>query len=104
MLSWGPPHGPYQTAPAPFRERFEPDHIALRPNVPPEHAERARADLAGYYAHVAALDACLDQLVQTLEECGITDDTVLVFTSDHGDHLGSHGWHGKQTPWDESIL
>ena len=104
MLSWGPPHGPYQTAPERFREQFDPARIALRPNVPESHAERARRDLTGYYSHTAALDEELGRLLRTLEECGLAEDTLVVFTSDHGDHLGSHGLEGKQTPWDESIL
>jgi arylsulfatase A-like enzyme len=104
MLSWGPPHGPYHTAPPRFRERYDPAAIRLRPNVPPEVAGEARAALAGYYAHVEALDTCLGQLDETLRECGLTDDTILVFTADHGDHLLSHGRRGKQTPWDEAAL
>ncbi|MHB9047338.1 MAG: sulfatase-like hydrolase/transferase, partial [Pirellulales bacterium] len=56
VLSWGPPHNPYETAPARFRERFKPEAIRLRPNVPPKAQAAARADLAGYYAHCAALD------------------------------------------------
>jgi arylsulfatase A-like enzyme len=103
MLAWGPPHGPYHTAPEQFRARFDPARIELRPNVPAAHAGRARADLAGYCAHIAALDACLGDLLRTLGGCGIAGQTVVVFTSDHGDHLWSHGLGGKQTPWDESI-
>jgi arylsulfatase A-like enzyme len=104
MLAWGPPHGPYHTAPERFRALYDPARIALRPNVPDSHAERARADLAGYYAHTTAIDECLGTLLRTLDESGLADDTVVVFTSDHGDHLYSHGLGGKQTPWDESIL
>ena len=104
MLSWGPPHGPYQTAPERFRAQFDAAQIRLRPNVPESHAEQARRDLSGYYAHTAALDEELGRLLKTLETCGLGDDTIVVFTSDHGDHLGAHGLGGKQTPWDESIL
>lgn len=104
VLSWGPPHNPYQTAPERFKQLFKPEEIVLRPNVPPEVADAARRDLAGYYAHCAALDECTGRIVQTLADCGIADDTILVFTSDHGDMLGSHGQIRKQRPWDESIL
>jgi arylsulfatase A-like enzyme len=104
MLSWGPPHGPYQTAPERFRALHDPNKIQLRPNVPASRTERARKDLAGYYAHISALDECLGSIYRTLEECGLAENTLLVFTSDHGDHLSSHGLEGKQTPWDESIL
>lgn len=103
VLSWGPPHNPYETAPARFRELFQAERLRLRPNVPPEAVEAARRDLAGYYAHCAALDEYVGRLTATLDECGLTDDTMLVFTSDHGDMLGSHGEIRKQRPWDESI-
>lgn len=104
VLSWGPPHNPYETAPGRFRNLFKPDQIRLRPNVPPEAQKAARRDLAGYYAHCAALDECAGRIVETLAECGIADNTIFVFTSDHGDMLGSHGNGRKQRPWDESIL
>jgi arylsulfatase A-like enzyme len=103
VVSWGPPHNPYQTAPERFRKMFSADSIELRPNVPEEAAAAARQDLAGYYAHCAALDECAGRVVKTLEETGLADDTILVFTSDHGDMLGSHGMQRKQKPWDESI-
>jgi len=103
MLSWGPPHNPYQTAPRRFREMFEPSRIQLRPNVPPQAQPRARRDLAGYYAHCAALDEYVGDLLKTLDEAGLADHTLFVFTSDHGDMLGSQGQQRKQRPWDESI-
>ncbi|MBN1673521.1 MAG: sulfatase [Kiritimatiellae bacterium] len=103
VLSWGPPHGPYDAAPEEYRAMYRPDTIELRPNVPETHADRARQDLAGYYAHCSALDACMGMLLQTLREQGLEEDTVLLFTSDHGDMLGSQGEFKKQRPWDESI-
>lgn len=103
VLSWGPPHNPYETAPEQFRRLFKPENIQLRANVPPEARDAARRDLAGYYAHCAALDECAGRITRALEECGIAENTILVFTSDHGDMLGSHGQIRKQRPWDESI-
>ena len=103
IVSWGPPHNPYQTAPERFRRMFSADRVRLRPNVPDESAAAAREDLAGYYAHAAALDECAGRIVRTLSETGLADDTILVFTSDHGDMLGSQGQVRKQKPWDESI-
>ena len=70
---------------------------------PSNRSRRPARDLAGYYAHCSALDECLGQVVRTLADCGLADDTILVFTSDHGDMLGSHGQVRKQRPWDESI-
>ncbi len=59
--------------------------------------------IAGYYAHCTALDDCIADLLQTVAEAGIAEETLLVFTSDHGDMLGSHGMAKKQKPWEESI-
>ena len=104
FLSWGPPHDPYDTAPAEFASQFSASAIALRPNVPAAFADEARASLAGYYAHLAALDTCMQDLLATLEQLGLADDTILVFTSDHGDMHRSQGNLAKQQPWDESVL
>jgi arylsulfatase A-like enzyme len=103
FLSWGPPHDPYQTAPERYRAMYEHRPLALRPNVPPGFAERTHTMLAGYYAHCTAMDDCIGQLRQTLEEAGLAENTILVFTADHGDMLGSHGARNKQQPYDESI-
>jgi arylsulfatase A-like enzyme len=103
MLSWGPPHDPYQTAPEVYRRMFDPAKIQLRPNVPEDKAAWAREALAGYYAHGAALDAAFGKLLNTLRETGLDENTLVVFTSDHGDMLGSQGELKKQRPWEESI-
>jgi len=103
VLSWGPPHNPYQTAPEAFRKRFRAEDMQLRPNVPEEMVDAARNDLAGYYAHCAALDVCAGRIIDELDELGLAEDTILVFTSDHGDMIGSQGNQRKQRPWDEAI-
>ncbi len=103
VLSWGPPHDPYQTAPEEYRQRYSAPSIRLRPNVPEALAGEARTMLAGYYAHCTALDECVGTLLQTLNETGLAENTIFVFTSDHGDMLGSQGQTHKQRPWDESI-
>ncbi len=104
VLSLGPPHNPYQTAPERFKRMFRPEDIVLRPNVPAADKKSARRDLAGYYAHIAALDHCVGQIKGTLKRLDLLENTILVFTSDHGDMLGSHGESRKQRPWDESIM
>lgn len=103
VLSWGPPHAPYETAPESYRAMYDPAAIELRPNVTQEMAGEASEWIAGYYAHCTALDDCLGALMQTLDEEGLVDDTIFVFTSDHGDMLGSQGEVKKQRPWEESI-
>lgn len=102
-LSWGPPHNPYETAPQAYRNMYEARDIRLRPNVPAGMADEAREWLAGYYAHCSAIDKAVGDIMSTLDELAIADDTVLVFASDHGDMLGCHGEERKQKPWEESI-
>ena len=104
FLSWGPPHNPYRTAPQEYREMYDPEELELRPNVPEEKEEEAAGDLAGYYAHITAMDHCVGEIERTLDDEGLAESTILLFTSDHGDMLGSQGEIRKQRPWDESIL
>lgn len=105
LLSWGPPHDPYNTAPEKYRKLYtDKSGIRLRDNVPDADTVRAKRMLSGYYAHIAALDECMGEIMETLEQEGLKENTVLVFTSDHGDMLLSHGKTNKQQPWDESIL
>ena len=111
FLSWGPPHDPYDTAPEEFKALYPADQIRFRENVPPEFrsGERRiwntplRTHLQGYYAHCTALDRCVGRLEQALHQCGLAEDTILVFTSDHGDMLGSQGQILKQVPYEESV-
>lgn len=98
MLSWGPPHDPYHAAPREYRDRFQNKEIELRPNVHAYTRAYAKRNLPGYYAHIEALDFALGKLMDAVSE-----DTVFVYTSDHGDMLGSQGFGKKQKPWEENI-
>ena len=102
-LSLGPPHFPYETAPAEFQEQYRSREITLRANVPAADRTEATAILRGYYAHMAALDSCFERLFRSLGEAGIGDDTIVVFLSDHGDMMLSQGLTTKLHPWDESV-
>lgn len=102
-LAWGPPHNPYHTAPERYRAHYDPAGMVLRPNVPPEFADATRRDLAGYYAHCTALDDAFGELMDALTSSGLATNTVVVFTADHGDMLGSQGMARKQKPYDESV-
>ncbi|MEM6392294.1 MAG: sulfatase [Planctomycetota bacterium] len=103
-LSVQPPHDPY-TAPAEWMQRHRPANIRLPPNVPvtPRIREQAQRELAGYYALIENLDHNLGRIRQRLENHGLTDDTYIIFFSDHGDQHGSHGHFRKMTPYQESI-
>ncbi len=103
FLSWGPPHNPFGSAPEEFEAMYDPQKIILSPNVPEEAAEEARNQLAGYYAHCSALDAAFGRLMDTLAATGRDRDTIVIFTSDHGDMLGAQNAFRKQRPWAEST-
>ena len=104
VLSVQPPHNPY-VAPQEWMAIHNPAHVDLRTNVPPvEWVEtRARRDLAGYYAMIENLDWNVGRIREALVEAGLDLDTHLMFFSDHGDLLGSHGQFHKTAPWEESM-
>lgn len=103
FLAWGPPHDPYLTAPEKYRALYAPDRLTLRGNVPETTVPQARKILAGYYAHCTALDDCIGELRTAMTETGLDRNTILLFTADHGDMLGSQGLFKKQKPYDESV-
>ncbi|MFC2110018.1 sulfatase [Bacteroidota bacterium] len=103
VLSWGTPHAPYHTAPKKYKDMFKPEDIKLRPNVPEKMHDRVKKDLAGYYAHIAAIDDMVGKIVANLKASNQLENTIIVFTSDHGDLLGSHGAYKKQQPYGESA-
>lgn len=104
FLSYGPPHAPYNSAPKKYRDMYEGMDIKLRPNVPESKVEKATEAIRGYYAHMSALDYCVAELQTAIKELGIEDNTIFVFTSDHGDMIYSHDQTKKQKPWEESIM
>jgi len=105
MVAYGTPHFPHDTAPEKYKALYSRDTIELAPNVSEEQEKRARRELVGYYGHCTALDESVGRLLKTLDETGLADNTILVFTSDHGEMMGSQGVRPsrKQQPWDESI-
>lgn len=104
VLSVQPPHDPY-IAPESWMKRHSPGEVILRRNVPeiPHVVERARRQLAGYHAMIENLDWNFGRIREALHRLGLTEDTHLIFFSDHGDMQGSHGQFGKNSPWEESI-
>ncbi|MBI5833918.1 MAG: sulfatase [Armatimonadetes bacterium] len=105
FLSYGAPHFPHATAPAEYRKLYSPNDLKLAPNVAPEHAEAARRELVGYYGHCSALDKCVGDLLEMLDQSGLASNTIVVFTSDHGEMMGAHGVSPtqKQWPYDEAA-
>ncbi len=101
-LSWGPPHTP-RTPPPKFKDFYQPDQFHLRPNVPESYAQQARHGLTGYYGLCSALDENFGRVLKAVDDAGIADDTLVVFTADHGDMVGSQGLEHKGVPYEESA-
>ncbi len=104
VLSVQPPHDPF-VAPPQFVADHTPGRIELRPNVPniPRVVEEARRGLAGYYAQIENIDWNIGRVVAALMATGLFWNTHIVFFSDHGEMLGSHGQFRKMNPYEESI-
>jgi arylsulfatase A-like enzyme len=105
VLSMGPPHFPLDTAPEQYQALYRNREIKLRPNVPANVKTKAISDLRGYYSHIKAVDDCIARVLSTLDKAGIAENTVVIFTADHGDMMGSQGLPSttKHVAWDESI-
>lgn len=106
VLSVQPPHSPYCTPKSnPYGPPRTPAEIKLRGNVPdiPWVLERSRRDHAGYYGMIENLDWNIGRIQEAIKKNDVDRDTYIIFFSDHGDMLGSHGQWGKSAPWEESI-
>ena len=116
-VSFTSPHDPYVARPE-FWDMYDEDEIDL-PKVPPipvdekdAHSARLYAHYSigeaeisdddirrtrhGYYASIEYIDSKLAELVKVLEETGLTDNTILIFASDHGDMMGERGMYYKK--------
>ena len=65
--------------------------------------EQEKKAVAGYYASVAYMDAQVGKILKTLKDEGLEDNTIVVFTSDHGFHLGEHRFWMKVSLHEESV-
>ncbi|MCX8035575.1 MAG: sulfatase [Candidatus Sumerlaeia bacterium] len=125
MVSYQNPHYPLQPSPE-FEAMYRDTKITRRPNcrdidpytptasppapTPPEkdpifqkYGNNLDLYLRLYYAMVTQLDANIGRLMAALDRLGLRDNTVVIFTSDHGDMQGSHGAKNKSLPWEEST-
>ena len=56
-----------------------------------ENEQLWRDYIGAYYALVTEIDHCIGEILKTLEEEGMTEETIVIYTSDHGDFVGNHG-------------
>ncbi|MHB1453116.1 MAG: sulfatase family protein [Saccharofermentanales bacterium] len=112
VLSYGPPHDPYRELPQKYLDIYRDKKITLRGNVAEDIALSLDKHICkdeiydyyrGYYAQITALDEQFGRVISFLETSGQMEDTIIVYTSDHGDMIGSQGMTNKQAPFDESI-
>jgi arylsulfatase A-like enzyme len=121
-VAFNAPHDP-RMAPASYHRRYADDPPPLPTNFLPEHPfdngeldirdetlaprprtpEVVRRHLADYYASITFLDAQVGRILDALDASGQASNTLVVFTSDHGLAIGSHGLFGKQNLYDHST-
>ena len=95
--------------PALYEQSERPDHpyiAALRNCMVYDEAfdeVKVRRAIAAYFGMVTFLDDNVGKILSTLEETGLSDDTRVIYTSDHGDNLGTRGLWGKSTMYEESA-
>lgn len=123
FVSYQNPHYPVQPSDR-FEQMYRGARVTRRPNAididPYTGTESPRSDpltdpnnkkyggdldeyLRLYYAMISQLDHNVGRILAKLDEFGLADNTVVVFTSDHGDMQGSHGLKNKNLFWEESV-
>ncbi|MGV0817202.1 sulfatase family protein [Martelella sp. AMO21009] len=78
------------------------DHDAVRHLAHPTE-EQTRRQRAHYYANVSMIDGIMGEIRAALDERGVADNTIIIFTSDHGDCLNDHGHSQKWTMYEHSV-
>ncbi len=108
------PHAPWYV-PQKYLDLYDPAELALprfpaaidsqRPQEPDapfsdQQLQRARQ---GYYAMISEVDHYVGRILDALDAAGKRDETIVVFTSDHGEWLGEHLRYGKGYPADDAV-
>ena len=94
-----PPRAPQRTEPEHPYFTWWRQHTGIE-DVSPAEVERCRT---AYYALVDRLDAMIGQILRALEENGLAENALIVYTTDHGEQLGEHGLWWKQTMYEASA-
>jgi arylsulfatase len=98
------PHSPW-IAPQKCLDRYKPDALTLAPAAKIGGVPEAtlRQATHGYYAMISEVDDHIGAILRTLRETGQEENTIVLYTSDHGEWLGRYGRFGKGTPGDDSV-
>ncbi|MGH9471097.1 MAG: sulfatase family protein [Terriglobia bacterium] len=102
MMAVGAPHDPY-IVPEEYLKMYNPASLTMRPNWVEGVPRAGRKDIAAYYAAITAIDDQIGRIAAVLRELGLEENTIVLFTSDHGNMLGSQRKILKRKPWEESI-
>lgn len=107
IWSLNPPHNPW-TEKSTYMEYYaaytDSGKVAYDQLLKRENADSAVGHYAPYYfANVSAVDFFIGQVMEELEAQGLAENTIVVFSSDHGEMLGSHGLTGKNIPEIEAF-
>lgn len=107
VWSINPPHQPFDEVPPRYRavtDDLTDDDLLVRPNVPDGSVrDEAAAVARDYFAAIHGVDEQIGRVLTALDEAGLRDSTLVVFTSDHGMQLGSQGLMYKNVPYEESM-
>jgi len=120
FISWGPPHDPWvpENVPPQFWELFKDPSFPNPPNYRAANdepycddwarlSEQERGQLEhwrrGYYAQVTNIDWNFGRLLSALDAIDTANNTLVVFTSDHGEMFGAHGRRAKNIFYDEAC-
>ena len=105
FTSLATPHFPHKTAPQEYRDYYDSIDLNIPPNVPEDSKEEVKEELVGYYGHATATDKAIGSLIDKIKELELFDNSIILFTSDHGEMMGAHGDRPreKQLPYKESA-
>ncbi len=107
IWSLNPPHNPWtekSTRMEFFDQYTESGEVNLDKLLTHENADTEVGHYAPYYfANVSAVDSFIGKVLDHLDELGLSENTIIVFSSDHGEMLGSHGKGGKNVPEIEAF-
>jgi arylsulfatase A-like enzyme len=108
VVSMNPPHTPYKLVPDEYKKpyaKMSDDELINRKNV--KHGslgeKTARRHLRNYFAMCTGVDKQFGRILHSLEKASLEKNTIVLFTSDHGNCLGSHNHDTKNVHWEESM-